>query len=140
MSIPKINKSASLNDKQAHITKHSSSVPMLNMFIKQGILVVDSLDETACDAVLSTNNMLALDELTRDQVILDKLASKVDSVMRVPQTVTDALSTQGIQSTEGMMKVNFSTVLLVHRNHDTDLLVDKLTSLIKENVDLILTS
>jgi hypothetical protein len=129
-TLPQIAKSESVENKQKHITKHSNSIPMLKMFIAQGILNVSTLDEAACDQVLATNGMLALDEVSKEDVIMDKVASKVDAVMRIPNELKDIFGNSGYQSTEGLMKVNFSTVIYVHRNHDTDALIQDLTDMV----------
>jgi len=131
-SVPQINKSATLADKQKHIIKHSSSIPMLNMLIKNKLLKLEDLDQEATDDILLANGWLALDEIAKEDLILDKVAPKVDPVHRMPQTTTDALALQGKQATEGLVKINLAFVLLAHRSADTDAIVEELSDLIRD--------
>ena len=136
MSIPKINKSASLDQKVSHINKNSGTVPMLKMLLSNKILDLNSLDEAGIDELLIANSWLSLDELTRDQIILDKQASKVDAVMRTPKDLTESLSAKGLQASEGMMKINLGFVFMVHRNHETDKLVNRIIDLVRQEADI----
>ena len=129
-TVSQISKSASLSDKQAHITKNSSSVPMLKMLLANKILDLKMLDAEATDEILLANGWLCLDEISKDDIIIDKIASKCDQVLRVPQATTDSLAAQGLQATEGMVKISFATTFLAHRSGDTDKIVQELTDLI----------
>ena len=89
---------------------------MLNMLIKNKLLKLEDLDQEATDDILLANGWLALDEIAKEDLILDKVAPKVDPVHRMPQTTTDALALQGKQATEGLVKINLAFVLLAHRS------------------------
>ena len=135
-TVSQISKSASLSDKQAHITKNSSSVPMLKMLLANKILDLKMLDAEATDEILLANGWLCLDEITREDVVLDKIATEVNPATRIAATFTDNLASQGLQASEGLMKINFATVLYVHRNHDTDKFITELTNFIKEKATI----
>ena len=136
MSLPKISVSATLEEKASFLNKHYSSIPMLATFVKQGIITIKNLDQSAMDAVLGSNNMLSLEEITRDQKILAQIAAKSDPMLRTPANITEKLSENALQATEGLVKINLAMTILVHRQHDTEKLVNDLSETIAEYCDL----
>lgn len=136
MSLPKISVSATLEEKASFLNKHYSSIPMLATFVKQGIIVIKNLDQAAMDAVLGSNNMLSLEEIKRDQKILAQVAAKSDPMLRIPASVSDKLSENALQATEGLVRINLAMTILVHRQHDTEKLVNELSEMISEHCDL----
>ena len=135
---PQINKSASLEDKRKHIIKHCATVPMLNMLIKNKLLKLEDLDQDATDEVLIANSWLSLDEVTTEDLIIDKMGSQVLPVTRTPASLTDGLASKGYQATQGMNKMTFSFTIMVHQRYDTDALAQELTDLMhsKETIQI----
>ena len=127
---PQINKSASLQDKQKHIVKHAGSVPMLNMLIKNQILKVADLDDDAVNEMLIANDWLCLDELGVDEIIIDKMGTKVDPKTRLSEEIKTTLASNGLQATQGLMQMTFSCTLVFHRNHDSDALAQEITDFV----------
>ena len=138
-TLPQIAKSASLKEKALFLNKHYQSVPMLKAFVGQGIISIDALDDAAMDAVLGSNGMLSLTEVSKDDVIIQSVAAKSDQMLRISKEVTEGLAEQGMQSTEGLVKLNFACVFLLHRSVDTEALTEELLQIVKDkaNVDLL---
>ena len=131
-SLPTIAKSESLENKAAFLNKHYNAIPMLKAFVAQGVVTIKNLDETAMNAVLQSNGMLALDELAVEDVLLSDIAIKTDPIMRMPAKLNESLNSLGLQSSEGLVKVNVACVFYAHRNHDTTNLANKFDELVKE--------
>jgi len=115
-----IARSASLTEKVAFLGKHlkNEQFNAVRSLVDAGIIVVDSLNEKGCDALLANCGALSLDELSENDALFMSYSWDTTSVARVNSTLAETLKGRGIQASGGIVKCESKLVLYVTPEHN----------------------
>ena len=115
-----IARSASLTEKVTFLGKHlkAEQFNAVRSLVDAGIIVVDSLNEKGCDALLANCGALSLDELSDTDALFMSYSWDTTSVARVNATLAETLKGRGIQASGGIVKCESKLVLYVTTEHD----------------------
>ena len=115
METVSIARSASDKDKAKFIKENLniSQFTSLRALIDSGAIILDSLNTKGLDALLSSCKALSLDELSKDQAIMNAFSFDTQVVARVNANLADTLSDHGLQAKKGLARIHITSTFYV---------------------------
>lgn len=123
-----VGRSESVEAKRAFLTKHlkSEQFASARSLVDAGVITIDALAEKGMDAILTSCQALALDELKDTDALFMSYSFDTTSVARINSTLAETLKGRGIQASGGITKVHATVTLYVTPDADVATLKDKL--------------